>query len=75
MSLEFYCRIQRNFNKFKILGFDCRWGGVLQSPKRRIVPPSARCRECLREEEIFAICFRDADLIVSSKLNGVDLHF
>jgi hypothetical protein len=25
MSLEFYCRIQRNFFEFKILGFYCRW--------------------------------------------------
>jgi hypothetical protein len=37
MSLEFYCRIQRNFYKlFKILGFYCRWSSsvlrVLRSP-------------------------------------------
>jgi hypothetical protein len=25
MSLEFYCRIQRNVFKFKILVFYCRW--------------------------------------------------
>ena len=30
---------------------------------------------CLREEEIFAICFRKRDLKGSSKLIGVDLHF
>ena len=39
MSLEFYCRLQRNFLKlFKILGFYCRWSssvfGVLRSPYR-----------------------------------------
>jgi hypothetical protein len=29
MSLEFYCRLQRNFLKlFKILGFYCRWSSV-----------------------------------------------
>jgi hypothetical protein len=85
MSLEFYCRwsstvaykeIFKNYLKY----WGSIVGGVLLSPYRRIVLPSARWRLLFvrKKIEIFVICFSDVDweCIPNSLRNwGVDLHF